>query len=60
MLLPCAYSLQVDVADIFARIEESKAKSGLKIQAWGIANTTLEDVFIRIATEAQAGKMTLT
>lgn len=51
----CSISLQVDVADVFAAIQESKTKQGLKVQAWGIANTTLEDVFIRIATEAQAG-----
>lgn len=47
--------MQVDVADVYAAILELKSKRGLKIQAWGIANTTLEDVFIRIATEAQAG-----
>jgi len=48
-------ALQVDVSDVFASIEEYKVSRGLKIQAWGIANTTLEDVFIRIATDAQAG-----
>ncbi|BBN17972.1 protein MpABC85 [Marchantia polymorpha subsp. ruderalis] len=41
----------VQIAQIFASVE--KAKQSFSIQAWGIADTTLEDVFIQIAREAQ-------
>ncbi|GBG75141.1 hypothetical protein CBR_g19654 [Chara braunii] len=37
----------VDLADVFTAVEKAKAK--INIQAWGIANTTLEDVFIKVA-----------
>ncbi|GBG75008.1 hypothetical protein CBR_g19522 [Chara braunii] len=40
----------VKIADVFARVEAAKKR--LTIHAWGIANTTLEDVFIRVAKEA--------
>ncbi|GBG60704.1 hypothetical protein CBR_g12441 [Chara braunii] len=40
-------SSEVDLADVFDAIERAKTK--INIQAWGIANTTLEDVFIKVA-----------
>ncbi|GBG60709.1 hypothetical protein CBR_g12446 [Chara braunii] len=40
-------SSEVDLADVFNAIERAKTK--INIQAWGIANTTLEDVFIKVA-----------
>lgn len=48
---------QVDLAQVFAAVE--RAKGRLQIQAWGIANTTLEDVFVKISKEAQLGERTL-
>ncbi|KAL3679377.1 hypothetical protein R1sor_022333 [Riccia sorocarpa] len=42
----------VDVAIIFAEMEKAKAR--FAIQAWGVADTTLEDVFIKIARQAHA------
>lgn len=44
---------EVDVADVFTAVE--RAKSHLTIQAWGISNTTLEDVFIKVAKGAVGG-----
>nr|XP_043637169.1 ABC transporter A family member 7-like isoform X2 [Erigeron canadensis] len=41
----------IKIADVFRAVEY--AKSRFTIQAWGIADTTLEDVFIRVAREAQ-------
>jgi hypothetical protein len=49
--------VQVDLAQVFATVE--RAKSRLQIQAWGIANTTLEDVFVKISKEAQLGERAL-
>ncbi|KAJ7541144.1 hypothetical protein O6H91_10G048600 [Diphasiastrum complanatum] len=43
---------EVSIADIFKVIDTNKAQ--LQFQAWGIANTTLEDVFIKVAREANA------
>eukprot|EP00897_Mesotaenium_endlicherianum_P000653 jgi/Mesen1/10589/ME000085S09920 len=48
---------EVDVADVFLAVE--RAKGELQIQAWGVANTTLEDIFITIAKDAGGGTATL-
>ncbi|KAK1311877.1 ABC transporter A family member 7 [Acorus calamus] len=42
---------EVWIADVFRAVEN--AKSRFTIQAWGLANTTLEDVFIKVARGAQ-------
>ncbi|GJW40202.1 ABC transporter A family member 7-like protein [Tanacetum coccineum] len=39
------------IADVFRAVEN--AKSRFTVQAWGLADTTLEDVFIKVAREAQ-------
>ena len=52
MLCPPVYfGVQVDIADVFVVVE--RAQEELHIQAWGISNTTLEDVFIKIATKGK-------
>ncbi|KAF6159969.1 hypothetical protein GIB67_033053 [Kingdonia uniflora] len=43
---------EVRITDVFAAVE--KAKSKFTIYAWGLADTTLEDVFIKVARGAQA------
>ncbi|KAK6924977.1 hypothetical protein RJ641_009303 [Dillenia turbinata] len=43
---------EVRIADVFHAVEN--AKSRFTVQAWGLADTTLEDVFIRVARGAQA------
>ncbi|XP_078149465.1 ABC transporter A family member 7-like [Carex rostrata] len=43
---------EVRISDIFLAVE--KAKSRFTIDAWGLADTTLEDVFIKVAKGAQA------
>ncbi|CAA7409968.1 unnamed protein product [Spirodela intermedia] len=40
----------IRVADVFRAVEA--AKSRISVQAWGIADTTLEDVFIKVALSA--------
>lgn len=42
----------VRIADVFQTVE--KAKSKFTVHAWGLADTTLEDVFIKVAQGAQA------
>ncbi|KAG6555863.1 hypothetical protein Mapa_002504 [Marchantia paleacea] len=44
---------EVQIARVFATVE--RAKQRLRIQAWGISDTSLEDVFIKVAREAQQG-----
>jgi hypothetical protein len=44
--------LDIQIAAVFRMIE--RAKSYLTIQAWGIADITLEDVFIKVARESQS------
>ncbi|KAH9330894.1 hypothetical protein KI387_003002 [Taxus chinensis] len=44
--------LEIKITDVFRTIE--RAKEYLTIQAWGIADTTLEDVFIKVARESQS------
>lgn len=41
----------IKIADVFRAVEN--AKSRFQVQAWGLADTTLEDVFIKVAREAQ-------
>ncbi|CAN8251968.1 unnamed protein product [Cochlearia groenlandica] len=43
---------EVMIADLFFMVE--KAKSKFTVFAWGLADTTLEDVFFKVATSAQA------
>ncbi|KAH8974880.1 hypothetical protein BDL97_01G124900 [Sphagnum fallax] len=48
---------EVSIADVFIAV--ANAKNHLNIQAWGLADTTLEDVFVNIAKEAQGASLTL-
>ncbi|CAH8267801.1 unnamed protein product [Arabidopsis lyrata] len=43
---------EVRISEVFQAVE--KAKSNFKVFAWGLADTTLEDVFIKVARTAQA------
>ncbi|KAK4350510.1 hypothetical protein RND71_029823 [Anisodus tanguticus] len=43
---------EVRIADVFQAVE--KAKSRFTVYAWGLADTTLEDVFIKVARTAHA------
>ncbi|XP_060170110.1 ABC transporter A family member 7-like [Lycium barbarum] len=43
---------EVKIADVFQLVEE--AKSRFTVHAWGMADTTLEDVFIKVARTAQS------
>uniref|UniRef100_A0A0D3A9Y0 ABC transporter domain-containing protein n=1 Tax=Brassica oleracea var. oleracea TaxID=109376 RepID=A0A0D3A9Y0_BRAOL len=43
---------EVRIAEVFWAVE--KAKSNFTVFAWGLADTTLEDVFIKVAKSAQA------
>lgn len=43
---------EVKIADVFQLVEN--AKSRFTVYAWGMADTTLEDVFIKVASTAQA------
>ncbi|KAI3974196.1 hypothetical protein MKX01_033447, partial [Papaver californicum] len=43
---------EVRIADVLAAVENAKRK--FTINAWGLADTTLEDVFIKVARGAQA------
>lgn len=43
---------EVRIADVFQAVE--KVKSKFTVYAWGLADTTLEDVFIKVARTAQA------
>ena len=43
---------EVRIADVFKAVEN--AKSRFTVHAWGLADTTLEDVFIKVARGAQA------
>ncbi|KAL1210259.1 ABC transporter A family member 4 [Cardamine amara subsp. amara] len=42
---------EVRISDVFQAVE--KAKSNFKVFAWGLADTTLEDVFIKVARTSQ-------
>ena len=41
----------IKIADVFRAIENAKTR--FTIQEWGIVDTTLEDVFIKVARETQ-------
>lgn len=43
---------EIRIADVFQAVED--AKSRFTVFAWGLADTTLEDVFIKVARGAQA------
>ena len=43
---------EVRIADVFQAVQH--AKSRFTVFAWGLANTTLGDVFIKVARGAQA------
>lgn len=43
---------EVRIADVFRAVEF--AKSRFTIHAWGLVDTTLEDVFIKVARSAQS------
>ena len=43
---------EVRIADVFQAVQN--AKSRFTVFAWGLADTTLEDVFIKVARGAQA------
>ncbi|KAL7139200.1 hypothetical protein ABFS83_09G034600 [Erythranthe nasuta] len=43
---------EIRIADVFEAVEN--AKSRFTVKAWGLADTTLEDVFIKVARGAQA------
>ncbi|WZY72420.1 hypothetical protein YC2023_004660 [Brassica napus] len=43
---------EVRIAEVFRAVE--KAKSNFTVFAWGLSDTTLEDVFIKVAKSAQA------
>lgn len=45
---------EVQIADVFQAVENAKGR--FTVFAWGLADTTLEDVFIKVAGEAQASK----
>lgn len=42
---------EVRIAEVFRAVENAKSK--FTVFAWGLADTTLEDVFIKVAREAQ-------
>ncbi|KAH0870514.1 hypothetical protein HID58_077536 [Brassica napus] len=43
---------EVMISDLFLMVESAKSK--FTVFAWGLADTTLEDVFFKVATSAQA------
>lgn len=42
---------EVKLSDVFLTVRQSKER--FPVQSWGLADTTLEDVFIKVATETQ-------
>lgn len=46
---------EVYIADVFQAVENAKSK--FTVFAWGLADTTLEDVFIKVALGAQASNV---
>ena len=48
---------EVTIANVFRAVENAKTK--FSIQAWGLADTTLDDVFIKVANEASNGEARL-
>lgn len=41
---------EVRIADVFLAVKDAKSK--FSVQAWALADTTMEDVFIKVAKEA--------
>ncbi|XP_070006475.1 ABC transporter A family member 7-like isoform X2 [Nicotiana sylvestris] len=41
---------EVKISDVFLTVRQAKER--FPVQSWGLADTTLEDVFIKVATEA--------
>ncbi|XAR65460.1 Sulfate-transporting ATPase [Bertholletia excelsa] len=46
---------EVRIADVFQAVENAKRR--FTVHAWGLADTTLEDVFIKVARGAQASNV---
>ncbi|KAG7633623.1 ABC transporter-like [Arabidopsis suecica] len=46
---------EVRISEVFQAVE--KAKDNFRVFAWGLADTTLEDVFIKVARTAQASNV---
>lgn len=44
------------ISEVFRAMED--AKSRLNILAWGLADTTLEDVFVRVAKDSDMSTVT--
>ena len=42
---------EVRIADVFMAVESFKKR--VEVQAWGLADTTMEDVFVKVAKGAQ-------
>ncbi|XP_074285015.1 ABC transporter A family member 7-like [Silene latifolia] len=42
---------EIRISNVFKAVEDAKKR--FTVQAWGLADTTLEDVFIKVAREAQ-------
>lgn len=40
---------EVKLSDVFQMVRQAKER--FPVQSWGLADTTLEDVFIKVATE---------
>jgi hypothetical protein len=47
----------IRIADVFHAVENAKGR--FTVFAWGLADTTLEDVFIKVARGAQAFNVVL-
>ncbi|KAF2927371.1 hypothetical protein DAI22_06g200400 [Oryza sativa Japonica Group] len=45
---------QVRIADVFMAVENFKRRT--EVQAWGLADTTMEDVFVKVAKGAQSSE----
>lgn len=44
---------EVSVAKVFTAVEQAKQR--LQVKAWGLSDTTLEDVFIKVARSVEGG-----
>jgi hypothetical protein len=44
----------VRIADVFMAVENFKKR--VEVQAWGLADTTMEDVFVKVAKGAQSSE----
>ena len=43
---------EVRIADVFMAMENFKTR--VEVRAWGLVDTTMEDVFVKVATGAQS------